>query len=470
MKFRDGHVSISFPGNTSDVRSYKIGMFLVPVEGRAIVANTEPSMAEQGVQVGDELISIDGVKPFDLLPTIKQYEAFGNDVSDEHAIMRVTNRRSYMAQLLPTKPTAKLILEKSDGSKYEAVGIWEKVKESTAKFELVTGAKGPQYLFAGFGALREAAKGSVMEMGAYKPYFISEAVKSKYSVIEVEANDEYLKKYGVTREKLQDERGKAIYAALYRAEGKTILLIRQPGYYPEKLDFKDLVNGYRATLDQFDEIADVLVIDQNHNPGGYLSYAQAFFSLFIQKPAFNLVQKMNADRAWIYGLNEWADGEEPTNPGFAKMLRMRSELVEQAMEQGLSITEPMAFGYDYVQPDSQYTWKKPILVLADELAGSCGDIFPMYMQRNGIAKIFGERTMGLGGNVEEVIVLPYSQARVTLTRGLFTTYKPDGSYAESELVENNGILPDMRHQLSVNDFRQGFLGYFEAFSKEAAKL
>jgi hypothetical protein len=471
MSFRDGHVGISFPGNSTDVRSYKLGIFLAPVEGRALVAKVDPSAASLGVAVGDELLSIDDSKPFDLLEIIKKYDAFGNDVSDQHGIFLLTNRRFYMTELLPTKPTAKLALGRADGSTYEVQAIWEKSKEATAKFEMVGPSNAStQFLYSGYASIREAGSGSLMEMGAYKPYFVSEAVKAKFGLVEVEANDDYLKKYGVTRENLQDAAGKAIYSALYKFNGKTVLMIRQPGYYPETLNAKDLVNGYRAVLDQYDDVADVLVIDQNHNPGGSMDYVLEFFSLFTNKPALNLVQKMNADRAWVFGLASWADEVEKEDPGFAKALRLRSALVDKAMDDGKSISDPMPLlGYEFVQPDSKYTWKKPVLVLADELAGSCGDIFPMYMKRNGIAKIFGERTMGLGGNVEEVIQLPYSQASVRLTRGLFTTYSPESNYAESELVENNGITPDIAHKPTVDDFRAGFVEYFEKFSTEVTK-
>ncbi len=469
MRFRDGHVSIQFPLNSTGVNSYRIGAFLIPVEGRAIVAKVDPELAEQGMEVGDELLTVDGQKPFDLLPTILKYDAFGNEVSDQHAIHRVLNRRFYMTELVPKSPMAHLVFAKKDGSQRDLNMAWELRTEPTRKLELAP--RFDNFVVPEYAEMAAENEGGLLEMGAYKPFFATDAVKTKFHLVEVEANDDFLKKYEVTREKLQDKKGKAIYAALLKYEGKTILIIRQPGYWPAELKAEDLVKGYRAVLDQFDEVADALIIDQNHNPGGSLLYAHDFFSLFVNKPAVNLVQKMNADREWIVGLHEWADELEAKEPGYAKAMRARAQLVDRAMDEGQSITAPMPLiGFEYVQPDKKYTWKKPVLVLADELAGSCGDIFPMYMQRNGIAKIFGERTMGLGGNVEEVIKLPYSAASVRLTRGLFTTYKADGEYRTADLVENNGITPDYKFQHTVSDVREGFVGYVEAVLKEAVKL
>jgi len=473
MSFRDGHVGIRFKGNNTEIKSYKLPFYLVPVEGKAIVAKVGITLSAQGVSVGQELISIDGQNPIDLQKQISVYKSFGNEVSDRHALACVTNRAFFMEGLLPTQPYATLKFQDAAGEVIEAKAPWEIVKDDTTKFELAgpKSKSGLNFTVGEYAEMKQMGEGSLMQMGAYKPYFATDSVKAVYDFIEVQPSDEYLKKYNVTREKIKDANGEAIYAALYKYNGKTVLLVRQPGYYPETLQTTDLLNGYRAILDQYDSVADVLVIDQNHNPGGSLDYAEGFFSLFINKPALALVQHVNADRQWIYDFNEWATLVEPIEPAFAAVVRARAELVEQAMDQGKSITEPMPLvGFEYVQPDAQYTWKKPILVLADELAGSCGDIFPMYMKRNNIAKIFGERTMGLGGNVEEVITLPYSVATVRMTRGLFTTYKPDGRYTNEELVENNGILPDIHHEVTVNDFRQGFVDYVKAFSEEATKL
>lgn len=470
MTFHDGHVGIKFRGNSTDIREYKLGAFIVPIEQKAIVAQVKPSLAEQGVKVGDELVKIDGQTPLELLPILKRYKAFGNDLSDAHTMAYLTSRKFFMTELLPRSPIAVLEFKNPAGDSYEVRAPWETVKEDTASFELAKGHE-PMFMFSGYEDFREMGRGSLLQMGQYRPYFASEQVKEKLGFVEVQPSDEYLKKYHVKRSALHDDAGDAIYAAIYKFKGKNILLIRQPGYYPEKLKAEDLVKGYRAILDQYDDLVDVLVIDQTHNPGGSLTYAQNFFSLFINKPAFNLVQHMNTDRDWIYGLNEWAKEVEPKEPGFATALRARSELIDQALTDGKSVTDPMPLvGFEYVQPDKEYTWKKPVLVLADELAGSCGDIFPMYMQRNNIAKIFGERTMGLGGNVEEVIALPYSTAVVRLTRGLFTTYRPDQAYTKEDLIENNGVTPDIHHPMTVNDFRGGFVDYVTAFSDVAAGL
>jgi C-terminal processing protease CtpA/Prc len=116
-----------------------------------------------------------------------------------------------------------------------------------------------------------------------------------------------------------------------------------------------------------------------------------------------------------------------------------------------------------------YVWSKPVLILIDELAGSGGDAFPMLMKAGARAKLFGNRTMGLGGSVEDEILVN-SRATFRVTRGLFTAYQADGKYLRSDYIENIGVTPDVKWQHTLTDVRGGYLGYVQAFTAEALKL
>jgi tricorn protease len=148
-----------------------------------------------------------------------------------------------------------------------------------------------------------------------------------------------------------------------------------------------------------------------------------------------------------------------------------SQQIERAYDAGLSFTSPLPFyGEPMLAGDTSYTWKKPVLVLVDELAGSCGDVFPMLVKANGAAKLFGERTWGLGGNVEG-FTLNYSLADVRLTRGLFAAYRGEqATYEDAVYAENNGVTPDIPFKRTLEDFRKGYVGYVKAFADEAVKL
>lgn len=183
------------------------------------------------------------------------------------------------------------------------------------------------------------------------------------------------------------------------------------------------------------------------------------------------MQAFNVDRKWIASFRNDAHEVDPSLKS-EEALRLLgiAKHIEKAYDEGASITAPVAFyGDTYVRPSTDFVWKKPVLMLIDEMAGSCGDITPMLMKNNGLATLFGKRTMGLGGNVESV-TLNHSRAEVRFTRGLFATYKPAGDYAATDFVENNGVEPDVPYEHSVADFRAGYVAYMDAFSDAAVAL
>jgi hypothetical protein len=194
-----------------------------------------------------------------------------------------------------------------------------------------------------------------------------------------------------------------------------------------------------------------------------------------------MVLAHHADRKWISDLLSAVNQTDATEQPIW-LDRMHTE--ETAYDQGKWLTPffPMAgeilgptvtmtaaldAGENTIPPHPQVQWNKPVLVLHDELSGSGGDVFPDILQAGGAAKTFGARTMGLGGSVEPVLTLPYSQGVLNLTRGLMGPYNGN---ADPKLIENEGVTPDFPHTITVADFRAGFTDYVKHFTTVATGL
>lgn len=312
----------------------------------------------------------------------------------------------------------------------------------------------------------ELIRATILEVGDEKPFFATTQVNKALDLVRLRPSKEFLKKHGL------DDDAKApteLFAAMYRHDGKTLLLLRIATYTVP--DYKERLAWIKAVLDEFGRFADVLVIDQTHNPGGQLLYAEGLASIFADRQMRGLVNFLHADRMWLNTFAEVLSGPEKKGE-LRRIWELGYRLVEEAYDAGLSLTRyPISVGDtpEFIAPAS-FVWTKPVLVLTDELAGSCGDIFPLLMKGNGRAKLFGKRTIGLGGNVEEVVRLPSSQAVVRLTRGHFVLYRPDGEYDLDDLVENNGVTPDIEYSHTIEDFRAGYVGYAKKFSDAAVEL
>ena len=463
---KDGHVGAQIPNTSSGIARYNIPILLVPVEGKTLVGDVDPSLSEYyNIEKGDEIIEIDGKTPESYLPIISKYMADATELSQKVNILFALSRRSFMTELIPTSTTAQIKVKKEDNTVISVSIPWT-VRKYNAELDKM---HKPADTSARIHARAEIADhansiiADVTMMGANDPFFMSSAAQAKFGFIKVYPSAENLKKAGLK----EDERP-PIYAALYRHKGKNVLLVRIASYSPSDYKSSVYMKAYRALLKEFQSISDVLVLDQTHNPGG--SYCASFYELFANSEDRQAVQKCNADRKWINNLGiEWPKlAVEMESPWDARESQAMAMTVEKAYDAGQRLSDPIALftGNTVVDP-TRAVWKKPMLVLIDELAGSCGDIFPMLVKANKRAKLFGQQTMGLGGNVEPVGELNNSRISLRLTRGLFTTHKADGNYQASDFVENNGVMPDISYSHTVDDVRGGYTDYIKAFSDEA---
>lgn len=496
---QDGHVSMQTPFKSTK----RIAIFAVPVGTSFYVDFVNPNLAVHGITRGDELVAIDGQTPEDLLKIALKYSWSGNDESDRHMAYLLFSRPGYMTALQPTSATANIELKKANGDRLLARIPWTiassftdarlrpMVKRSPLPAETLAQLGGTQVFSETAGNLNDArtatadGDASIRDLGAETPYYWSKKIQSTFGATRVTPDIERAKMYysawladlslGEVQHAPQPpvpDKFPEIFAALYRYNSKTVFMIRQPGYMAD--DFVANLAVYSALIEQYQPIADVLVIDQTHNPGGSVVYVDTFARLFAPKGLNGFVQFLNNDRKWIAGLLSWLAGLDvaaiATSPT-AQYIRTTIAGMEQDQEAGLRLSrEPFSFGITPLQRAAPITWNKPILVAIDELCASGGDAFPKLMQSNKLAKIFGRRTAGMGGSVELAIELPYSRSSIRLTRGLFTAYNPNGQYSDADMVENNGVQPEIPYVHTVDDFREGYPGYFKALSEAAVAL
>ncbi len=465
-KFQDGHVGIRFPLNDTGFYTYEIPLIVSPVAGKVLLTQIEKELpSDARYEIGDEIIAIDGQPTMSYLPTILKYNVIATPESNEHWIFRIFKRDFYMVDLVPQNPTSLVRFKKPTGEEWTEEFIWRTKQTVNKQTDFVNekAADASKRFF-----VEKSKDASVLNWGKSTPFFATKEVEKEIKWLKVEANEVYREKYKLKKEEKPD-----IFAAIYNYKGKNILLVRNYTY--SHVDFRNSVymNGYRAILDQWQAFADVLVVDQTHNTGG--SYCEDFTRLFLQKEGSGFVQALNVDRKWIWDLqNDWVsdifESNKSTVPTNEVLInRLMAKTVEDAYDDGnVVLTTPQAImgGSRRIQPDSQFVWRKPMLVLIDELAGSCGDAFPMLIKNNRIAKLFGRRTMGLGGSVE-MFTLQNSRTQVRLTRGLFTSHKESEVYTDQDWIENKGIVPDISYEHTVEDTRNGFVEYVKTFSNEA---
>lgn len=247
--------------------------------------------------------------------------------------------------------------------------------------------------------------------------------------------------------------------------------LRIPHYYWKKDEYNELQNEnfankvfdqYEYAIKKLEENTVGLVIDQDHNCGGSVSWLERIVSLFVDKPFKPLQFKFMASKSFYLEIKNY---EKQVTPNTFEELAFKEllSLVKTSWERGDFLTPMSSFRGSALVSPHHIRYSKPILVLIDEMSGSGGDAFPSMMKGFGRAKLLGTRTMGLGGHVTPIPDLNYSGLKISMTKSLF--YRPDGIE-----VENNGAVPDYTYSPTREDFMNDYRDYQKYYLEKLSEI
>jgi hypothetical protein len=267
-------------------------------------------------------------------------------------------------------------------------------------------------------------------------------------------------------------------AYIYKnAQGRKIGVIRIPSYSPQ--DESGAVKEFADLLNRFESETDGLVIDQINNPGGSVFYLYALASMLSDQPLMAPKHRMSVTPSdivdalpGIEALKQIKTDEDarnalgpdwsgyPVTLSFANALRDNLSFMVSEWRQAKRITDPFYVGgVDMINPSFEANYSKPVMVVVNELCFSGGDFFPAILQDNKRAKIFGHRTAGAGGYVNE------GQIASLIGVEYFTITGSIAERVDGNPIENLGVTPDIAYELTPADMQQGFSGYKVAIQK-----
>ncbi len=469
-EFHDAHISLQTSLASDSSHGVYAPLFAMPIEGKAIVYAVYPQLAGTRVQRGDEILSVDGKRVDAILQAVKPYSALGNDVASRHVWMQYLTYRPYFLPkaIRPASKTAHIELRDATGATYAIDTAWnstDRVRNRSVTSSHTATQMGKEVAFSE--SVADIIHAELGNEGANDPFFLTAQVKQAFGITgSLRPSAASLAKFSLDPAVAA---GFTFFATTYVAEGKRVLLLRIPSY--ETTDEVSAIKYLSALLDEYQPQVDTLVLDETHNPGGSVSYVGSIFNLLISSTKNGWVQRMHADRQWLGTYLDYADLlRQVGQTDLANTFEGWGNAIDTAYSARKPLSPVMNFTGTYTtEPDASFHWAKPFVLLDDELSASGADALPMLIKANHVAPIFGQNTMGAGGTVEPVATLANSGGSLSLTRGMFTTYRADGKYGDADFVENTGVTPDVRYSHTVSDFRAGYVGYVAAFSHEAVK-
>ena len=259
--------------------------------------------------------------------------------------------------------------------------------------------------------------------------------------------------------------------------GRVVGFVRIATFSIDKIP--EALEEFGNMMNTFMDKTDALVIDVSHNSGGDVGYMYGLLSRLTDQPLeplphqIMISNKMAFDSAQRLVAAPWIRDEETAKnyidanfPGLAagfvglQSVLNNDRFIISELKAGRRLTHPTyLWGVNRIVPHPTLRYTKPLLVIVDELDFSAGDFFPAILQDNHRATIFGARTAGAGG-ATKVMELPNQFNIQALTYTWTIAQRLDGS-----ALENVGVTPDIRYDISVKDLSDGFQEYKQAIVK-----
>jgi C-terminal processing protease CtpA/Prc len=252
------------------------------------------------------------------------------------------------------------------------------------------------------------------------------------------------------------------FSGVFPAAEKRIGFIRIPVMAPTAGPEAEGIAQFAAEIAFMQTNTDGLVIDIMHNPGGSQSYVDALYSYISPQP---FEQLHFVWRPTLYVLADlyvqMADAEaNHADAATVAFYRNMYEQVEAANKQGADLSPPFpAIGTsDFREParnaqGSVIAYTKPMMLLTDDVSISGADAFAAMFQDNRRGINFGVRTNGGGGNAEQFPAGWYSQAfagsEINLAVRNHVLNVP--GYPPTRYIDNVGVQPDIFADLMTKD-------------------
>ncbi len=429
------------------------------------ISRTRLAESKYPFQIGDELVSIDGKPVEELVDGFTKYSGAGNPLSTRRfAVSLLTERwQDVMPRAHEIGDFAAVVVDRGAAGMVTFTIPWRKTGTAVTSIgPVISPFNGASASAESGRALERTSRARSMRVRKRLLRGFGETAP----VFQLPAN--FVRRLGARPADL-------FYTGTFQAEGSTLGYVRIPsfdGYYFDTADFeKEILYMQQAT--------DGLILDITRNPGGDACFAEDLLARVFPAPFRTVGLQIRATRSWI-GDYEYAlqtameQGEDDT------AIRQRQEnlkAVQDAYARPSGITPPLpvcAASLDLAPATdargNPVAYTKPMVLLVDELSASAADFFAAVIQDNHRAVLFGNRTMGAGGNVEELSATTYSSATTLVTESLMTRKATviTQDYIPAAVVENIGVRPDIFFDYMTKDsLMTNGAGYVAAFTRAA---
>jgi len=239
----------------------------------------------------------------------------------------------------------------------------------------------------------------------------------------------------------------------FPAGNRTIGFIRIPGFEPN--DETAALQQFQGEISYFQQSTAGIVIDIMGNGGGDICYTNAILQFLFPSPFQSISFAPRPTEFWLQNFAiDIANSEFGGAPQFvldayvayANEVRAGLNMNRRLLHPPLPICSyTAAYPPATDQDGNNLAYTKPILVLTDNFTLSAAETFAATLQDGKRATVYGEETDGGGGNVVSFNTTAFSEgnARVTESLEIRNHVVTAPGLPSAPYVENIGVLPDV---------------------------
>jgi len=461
---RDAHSQFFVPSNFSA----DSGLFLDFYDGKVLVDSVDRSLLPASaypIQVGDELVSVDGKTPAELLPELLKFVSSGNSRAARRSALDllVYRAQSTYPRAPQTPNRSQFVFRRRDGGLETHSIRWFKDGEPLTAI----GPVPPPYLDpAGPPPSAETIETEL----APRPYRgMPELRKAKVQNLRAVRGIGVVQPLFTMPAGFQRRLGGArdlIYSGTYVAEGRRLGFLRVGSMGDPFNPFaaSQMLSQIITEIAYFERNTDGLIVDVMRNPGGDVCFAQDFASLLTTSRFLMPGGEIRATREWIFrwenmildyefsGADTWM-----TDILTAMLGDIRGAYSENRGRTGALPLCDLALEVEPARNRSGALlgYTKPVMLLVDDFTASAAEMFASAIQDNQRGIVFGMPTMGAGGTVS-VNAQPtgwYSESAATVSTSILVRPRSitSSDYPAAPYLENIGIQPDIRGDFQTEE-------------------
>jgi len=392
-------------------------------------------------QVGDELVSVDGVSVRDL---VGRFSVYMSAASPESKIRNavagiVTRRQSWLAHASDLGDTASVEILRQSGARETYTIRWTKSGAPLTKL----GPPRPVTLaaetasFSSSSSVRSDPIDRFRDLSDKNP----QAVLGYGSLTPVWARPSNFER------RLGTYADDAFYSGVITSQNYRIGYLRIPNFAPAAGTFYGLLQLDPEIL-YFQDNTDALVVDIMRNNGGYACYVEDVMARLTPNPWRAMTFQARVGWADIDSIESSLADARASGESQATIDLWTGLLQEfRAAYQANRLTNPVSL-CDLTPDRAPFpiAYSRPILLLVDEFSTSGADDFAALFQDNQRGKLFGYRTNGAGGSVLGYSAGLYSEGGAAYVTNSMM-YRPNSiaaaGYPATHYIENVGVRPDI---------------------------